>query len=148
MAADPPTHLLLGSERRYKRLLHARPADLRHADALHERLRKRRLEVPQDSCIVPTRSRRLDSRHVRPAAQAARTDRTDASGSAAAGKLAEEHTRLGAAVSAPLVAMGAAMVLAAVGASEDGGVEPRARSDGSERTLMEAMRSCLGLEYL
>ena len=28
-------------------------------------------------------------------------------------------------------------------ASEDGGVEPHARSDGSERTLMDAMRSCL-----
>ena len=35
---------------------------------------------------------------------------------AAAGKLAEEHTRLGAAVSAPLVAMGTAMVLAAAAA--------------------------------
>ena len=35
---------------------------------------------------------------------------------AAAGKLAEEHTRLGAAVSAPLVAMGTAMVLAAASA--------------------------------
>jgi len=35
---------------------------------------------------------------------------------AAAGRLAEEHTRLGAAVSAPLVAMGAAMVLAAAAA--------------------------------
>ena len=35
---------------------------------------------------------------------------------AAAGKLAEEHTRLGSAVSAPLVAMGTAMVLAAASA--------------------------------
>lgn len=34
---------------------------------------------------------------------------------AAAGKLCEEHTRLGSAVSAPLVAMGAAMVLATTG---------------------------------
>ncbi len=53
---------------------------------------------------------------VRPAALPDASVLTVLATCAAAGKLAEEHTRLGAAVSAPLVAMGTAMVLAAAGA--------------------------------
>ena len=52
---------------------------------------------------------------VRPAALPDASVLTVLATCAAAGKLAEEHTRLGAAVSAPLVAMGTAMVLAAAG---------------------------------